>query len=106
MAILIFSLVLIMGVFPALFFLDRLFQIDFERGSRSVFWEPKGLVDQGSTEKARKKWSLKDAVQWIFKTPAVAEDDLEAYRYLMFYRISLSFVSVAVAAALAYFLMV
>lgn len=105
MAILIFAVLLILGVFPALFFLDRLFQINFDRGTDSVFWEPRGFADKGQAE-TKKKRSLSDALNWIVKAPQFAEDDLEAYRYLMFYRISLAFASVGFAVGLAYFLMV
>ena len=106
MAVLIFAILLIIGVFPALFFLDKLFQINFDRGADSVFWEPRGFVDKGDAKPKKAKRSLKDALAWITKTPEVAEDNLEAYRYLMFYRISLAFFSVCFAIGLAYFLMV
>ena len=109
MAVLLFSICLILGVAPALFFLDRLFDINFERGvlkrpgSKGVFWEPRGFAKTGESKPPRQR-SISSAVKWIYKNPSITEDDLEAYRYLIFYRMSLAVGAVVIASGLTYFL--
>ena len=98
MAVFFFSVFFLLGLIPAIFFLDRLFAINFanasrrRRGSEDAIWLPRGLADTGAGDETPKsdvkRRPLREGVGWLFSTPPQFEEDLAAYRNLIFYRLS------------------
>ena len=105
MGVFVFSVLFLIGLFPAIFFLDRLFAINFAKAggrrpdSKDLFWSPRGFADTGAGEVEEvERRPLMEGVRWIFRAPDYLTEDLAAHRYLVFYRIS-----VAVLAMIIFF---
>ena len=97
MAILFFSIVVVIGFLPAAFCLDRLFAINFANAAKrrpsmkDVIWQPRGFADTSAGEaNAISRRPIGEGLSWLIKTPAsLAEDDtggvlLKAYRFSAF----------------------
>ena len=109
MAILLFSIVVLVGFIPAVFCLDRLFAINFARSahrrqdSKDVFWQPRGIVDTGKeTASQESQRPLATGISWLFSTPYSLSGDPLAMRLLKCYRISSDFAIAGLIAGTAY----
>ena len=93
MAFFFFSVLVLVGLVPAIFFLDRLFKLNLEKGpmgdprAKDVFWAPRTFADTAQPATGKPKRSVKNAATWLYNTPDWAEDDLSVLRVLYFYRI-------------------
>ena len=111
MAIFLFSILVLIGFIPAVFLLDRLFAIHFEKsplkrkGTKGVFWQPRGFADTGSeVSEPTKRRPLMEGFRWLFSAPESLSSEQTSKFLLRAYRVCVLFVVLTLIVATAYFI--
>ena len=111
MAIFLFSILVLIGLVPAVFLLDKLFAINFEKsplkrkGSKGVFWQPRGFANTGAeASEPAKRRPLIEGFRWLFSAPESLLSEQTSKFLLRAYRICVLFVVLTLIVATAYFI--
>ena len=109
MAILLFSIVVVVGFIPAVFCLDRLFAINFAKAARmrpeskDTFWQPRGFADTGDgDEPGESRRPLAKGLSWLFSTPESLKDESITGALLRGYRLSFLIMTIGLIGLLAF----
>lgn len=94
MAIFLFSILVLFGLIPAIFLLDKLFGINFAKAARvrpeskDSFWQPRGFAGTGNEDRVgESRRPIGKGLKWIVSAPDSIRTDrlgapmLRAYRF-------------------------